>query len=830
MLITKLILHLSKRLAFNGIKTMTYEPHKTHQLILGTNGSGKSTIMAELSPLPANPQDFFTGGYKLIELTHKGKSYVLQNTFSGKGGGRHSFLCDDQELNVGATVTVQKQLVQEHFNLDQELFDLLIGLTNFREMSPTQRRRWLVKMADDNMGDAIHLFNQVKSELRDKQAVLKHLSTNIVDMTIFNKETTEREESLIKAKKVVDDLADGLQKLLIDLPKPEDKNPLSTIGVQTTLLDKHHRLLHNARRVSDMDKYLGEDLDKQKHQAQAKIEVYRKQREVLDKEAESIQDVIRMLTKEGASNLDDLIEKQQQLLDAKQTIQVKIGTYTKGNRTADQVTRMVNQTNAVTQVLADILMELPDNSTGIITRDKAEEIRQLKEVQLSKRGELMFQIAKVKHLLSHFNQDNTSTCPVCNHTYYLGVEGHTQEGLQTTLDTQNEALNTTEKTIAQCDEYQLQVADYTKQYRRLTTLMDDYPDLAPVWENVRKVSLTQQHPSVIQDLFNQWQQDVLLWVDEHRLEENLQNIGASIEALKSKVDESTNLTHERLNTIQAESTHLGQLMRDLHKDITTIEEIQQLQRNVKQYSDAVMDSLKKINQAEIDHEMLALIDFIRQELNHAAREQNRLTDEHNDLIQYRTRMIELHQQVKDVSKDIETLKVLSDELSPVNGLIADYSLSFVKQFTDQMNSIINTIWTYDMQIRPSAVNDDLTYKFPLYMANSDTETPDINRASTAQKGIIDFAFKLLLISYLGLQDFPLYLDELTPNLDETHRINIMAFVRDFVESGQCSQMFMISHYVDGNNVFPQAEFVILNDSNLLNKPLTFNTNVTLTYQ
>ena len=84
-----------------------------------------------------------------------------------------------------------------------------------------------------------------------------------------------------------------------------------------------------------------------------------------------------------------------------------------------------------------------------------------------------------------------------------------------------------------------------------------------------------------------------------------------------------------------------------------------------------------------------------------------------------------------------------------------------------------------------------------------------------------------MIQTLGLTDYPLYLDELAPSLDEKHRINIMQYVKEFIETKQCSQMFMVSHYNSGYGVFAQAQVAVLDSANLLNIPNVYNEHVTI---
>ena len=79
MRIIELVLFNYKRFSLNNIKEFTYRPQMKAQLILGTNGSGKSSLLSELSPLPSRSKDFFDDGYKLIKIEHRGNLYILKS-------------------------------------------------------------------------------------------------------------------------------------------------------------------------------------------------------------------------------------------------------------------------------------------------------------------------------------------------------------------------------------------------------------------------------------------------------------------------------------------------------------------------------------------------------------------------------------------------------------------------------------------------------------------------------------------------------------------------------------------------------------------------------
>ena len=135
MKIDKLVLKNYKRLMLSNIRHFEWSPKSSIMLLLGSNGSGKSSLMEELTPCPAHHTQFEkTGGLKEFHCTHGNHSYILISTYNG-GSGSHSFIRDlEEELNPGGTFAVQKELVAKIFGLDRGIHDILTGVTTFSSM------------------------------------------------------------------------------------------------------------------------------------------------------------------------------------------------------------------------------------------------------------------------------------------------------------------------------------------------------------------------------------------------------------------------------------------------------------------------------------------------------------------------------------------------------------------------------------------------------------------------------------------------------------------------------------------------------------------------
>ena len=145
MKIQKLILSQYNRFALSEIPYICIDFSTPMQLILGTNGSGKSSLLSELTPLPANPQDFEKGGFKELHVNFKGDEFIIRSDISR--GAKHSFIKNGTELNPGGTALVQKDMVERELGYTTALHTVLTGKMRFTQMAPAKRREWIAKLS-----------------------------------------------------------------------------------------------------------------------------------------------------------------------------------------------------------------------------------------------------------------------------------------------------------------------------------------------------------------------------------------------------------------------------------------------------------------------------------------------------------------------------------------------------------------------------------------------------------------------------------------------------------------------------------------------------------
>lgn len=823
MLITRLVLHKSKRLGFNGIETMTYTPRHLYQIILGTNGSGKSSLIGELSPLPASGLDYFKGGYKLIELTHNNKHFELLSDFSSKKAGHHSFLLDAVEMNEGGTSTVQKQLVKEYFNIDKELFDLLSSQSNFREFSANTRRQWLIRMADDNMEYAINLYNEVNKRLRDTGSVVKYLDEQITTVSKQNPDIDNKEQELQERERTLK-LAHRTLSQLDSVDTTCDMDELrgrikKGFEVLTTLSNS----------VLELETIKGFKL-KSPNQIgyhistlQSKIADNDKDINYLTAEYNRVNQAVNALINQASDDVGSLENKLFEVQDKQREYLSHIHKF---KSILDYDAKLLSESaDRVEEVLNTILSDIPDNTNKFYNREHMNQASHKREVLANSIAQLDNKLRTYQHTIDHLENTDKTVCPKCNHSFLPGMNQYT---LSDMIKLREGINNQKEELLAELqigDNYLQEVHSYMSQYRQLREIINHNPNLNPLWQVFDEHPLTEYSPNKYLSLYSHFVREVGYYLESTKLQSSIDEMTVAISSVKSTTGTHQEYNKTVIEDLQKRIEHLVLSNHKLQEEIDEYRNYETLYQRAVKLESQLTDTDSKLAGLIESYYKAGVNHFISLEIDEVNRQLGSVAFELSNITTIKHRLIDLKNQRDEKAALKNSLELLSKQLSPVNGLIAEYSLKFITQFTDQMNAIINSVWTYDMQLQPLAISEDLTYKFPVYMSESDTQTPDIDKLSSAQKRIVDFAFKILLITYLELENYPLYIDELTPNLDETHRINITNYLKTFVDSGRCSQMFMTSHYVSGQNAFRDAEFVVINQSNLLNIPDEFNKEV-----
>lgn len=793
-----------KRFVLANIQSLVFTPESAFQLIIGTNGSGKSSLLQELSPLPPASGDFIKGGSKSIHIRHRGHDYVLTSTF--KSGNHHSFVKDGQELNDGGTGQVQKELVRQEFNYTADLHELLIGRERFTAMSPMKRREWITRLSSADYTYALSVFNRLKTAARDAQGAVKHTKQRLM-----------QETNNLRAFGSIDGLEDKanvLRNELTALLRERTPNTPSAESSRDQLRQHLGELESVAKQVLDRpggvsDVYSSDQLADLIAETQQQLSTTRSLHQRVSTEYGELEDLLHSLGA-GAQMSPEQIQRKLDELDAALQQLAVDDQWISGIH--DAANTMIDTTTVLPEV-TQMLQALPDNSDGTYSRETVQTSQQRLEELRRNYDSVCAKLRQIHLRLEHFNHTSDQECPQCQYRWKPGVDLRQQSELEQWQIEHTQTQQRLETEIRQLEQYLESASDYARDYSRLRTLLSSYPRLHPLIGYMTENRCFTDRPAEKIGVLHRWYQTVsqlqerealqaqrrqfqelkerhaqlgeagLLVVRQERLQSELQAYTAELESAKQRLQE---LTQFQLR-YRSWSDHVRRLEELVAGSPARLEAYQQALRN--RCIDQVVDS---------HHNELATVQRKLSEFGTLNGIVNDLNQDHDGL-----------------DRDWKSLLLLTQALSPTEGLIAEQLTGFIQCLVAQMNSVIAAVWEQDLKILPCGLDGTgLDYKFPLQSGAGDTPNDDIQYGSTAQVEIVNLAFKLTAMLYLGLTDYPLYLDELGAAFDEQHRINVMNFVKQLMEVNQHSQMFLISHYAASWGVFTGAQVLVLDGSNI----------------
>lgn len=804
-----------------------YRPTLKTQLILGTNGSGKSCLLRELSPLPAHHSDFEKEGRKEIEISHNGKHYLLQSLF-GQEGNRYPFIVDGENLNPGFTVTVYKELVKEHFNYTPEVHSLLIGSIRFPTMSINDRRSWFMKISDTDYTYALKYYQKLKEKVRDLQGALKLNQTRLTQET--NKCLTEKDEEILRLK--IQELNQILN-TLIDHRKPRLSNPENAqqtlMAIESTLKQDISRLetILNTVSQSGIGKSI-ETLEQDSIALQATLQSH--QNEIV-KICESIEKVQKEYDAALSSSQHSLEEVQRTLREFEEN-KLELQSQIRLPLVFDNVDSVISSLEAVKPSLEDILSQLSQCSKLDYNRISYQQLLDisphLNQAYLKLKDVESKLFIQKQHLESHRAKGLTE-CPQCKHEWYPNYDElkykqvcKEHEHLLLALTKIEKEIQENKKSIEEHQHFFNLLDRYNQNTRH-------FESLHPLWAYIKASGKLLEEPDSLLNLI----QTLTLDLQYHK----------RCALLDERIKEHQKLQSLMENTKEVDVSKLKQLMINEHDRLHFLQDEVRLKKLLLETTKSQIHTLNLINQLEAK----ITTSFRERELHYARVIEDQCVAALDEIIrnvklnlsQYERTLsqidiqkaivVSLSKQIKEIEYELDLLKLAQKALSPTEGLIAKGMTGFINHFVREVNQFIEGIWLYPLEILPIEMEDDsldLDYRFGVRVNNDPRVVPDISKASRGMQEVINLAFVAVSMKYLGLSNTPIFLDEFAASLDVAHRQSAYKAIDHLIESTDYSQVFLVSHYQDGYSSLNSSEVLVLCDSNIeLPKGMAYNHHV-----
>ena len=799
----------NKRLLLNHINEIEYTPDSPFQLILGRNGSGKSSLLKELSPLPSHKSSYIKGGYSIKKWKNRGKEYVLTSDF--KSGSKHSFVVEGEEFNPGGTGKVQKELVERHFGITQDIHNLLTGKLKFTDMSPQQRREWITRLSDSDLTYAIGVYNKLKSRHRDDTGALKHITGRLLTET--NKLLSLVDIDVVSERS--EELGDKINQLMEhrrvnDVPTDDawrhiDSNIEAIKDISMDIMFLHVSPPPGVKASSL------EELDGMVRKEEEELISLQKTLDVLTDQFHNAENMVQTMSNANVASVDEIQRKLE-------GITADINCITETPSVFGDIVnseRLLETNDFVLGKLTQILTSLPDNTDGYMSRSRFHYNKEELEKLAKEIGGLEARLERAGSRIEHIKQSKESTCPKCKYIWIEGVSENELEDLKQRSINYRTSIDELVGKKKEIESYQEEYSDYVAIVNNFKSLANDNPSHQALWDYVISESLLFNNPAKNLGVVDQWRRSVdvahrvLLLEREHDLTQKAWDA--------AKAMEGTGACHvrEHRDRLSAEIDEVTEKI--LHQKSSVIGPIKYYQSSLTELTGKYHTLEKMMHRLDLQMEAVAgftVNDMVSESLRENQTELGLLQATLNEKRTLEGIIRDLERDKEELEKNIKASGQLIKEMSPVDGLIAEQLFGFIGMFVDQMNEVIENIWTYEMVISPcGGESGELDYVFPMTIRLTNN-VEDVSEGSDGQKEMIDFAFKLIVMTHLELEGSPLYADELGHFFDEQHRVNLVQYLKFLVDTRRVGQLLMVSHYATEHGSLSQADVCVLDPANV----------------
>lgn len=809
MFIEKIVLKKFGRFHLRSIDVFEYTPEKKTQVILGSNGSGKSSLLEELSPLPAESSDYQRGGSKEVWLNHRGKSYYLASLFLVTGN-RFIFECDGENLNHSFNVTSYRDLVKEHFGYTKEIHQLHTGKVRFNQMSVNDRRSWFMTLSDIDYDYAFKYFKRLKEKHRSLVGALKETQERLaIEKT---KQIKPEDEAYIREE--IQRTKEELEYLLSIRPEVDSDNlheqqrQLSDVNtaLNDMLLSIESKLmkfeLSSMNGATDKTlAFLIEEENRTIASLQGKLSVSYEAIGEIDKK-------LNLLKQGDGLALPAINEEIKSISNALSRIDVsKLQRYP---RPSESLCTLDQYLPRILQILNDISLNTA----------RCRGVSEAYSDALSRCKSLSLEISKLEESIKDLNERIRTleaqktpdiVCPKCYHTWGEEQKKSDIEKLASERERNSDKLTALKAEFENAKLSYSEISAYNQLREELMAVLYSLYEHTDLANRLVAPEILVDDPNTATAVIDRYRQSLCELIDASTLKEKLTKIQKTKEILETTASlDKARLEEQRAETDGKINTLLNQLNTATLRRNELMEE-HQTRKHLKDCFNRLLSVMSDRKQKSVTVIKTAIRNAMNESVLAISVRKTGLEgklsriDMQNNLITF------LESEVERLKIESRLLSLAIDELSPSSGLIARGMTESINNFIEDTNEFIGKIWSYPMSLSPLKLDEDiveLDYKFPVSV-NGIVVSKDVEKTSEGMKEIIDLAFVIVSMAYRDMLDFPIYLDEFAVKMDAAHRSAAYRIIEYLTDSTDFTQIFIISHYENGYANLSNADISVL---------------------
>lgn len=794
-----------------GMEGIKIKPDSDRMVIIGPNGSGKTSLLEIMAAYPPQAPAFHSNGYVRNKFTDEsGNIFEMIADFSN--AKKYQFLRNGDNLNEGGTMGVQEELMLEHLGIDSFVNAIATNQLHFHQLSPTKREEYLNRISGIDLTVAYKLFNEAKRSLRDTTGALKMLNTDLMQAMprlIEESERVQMEDRLLA-------LNERLTHLYKECYDPSmDEHAMSPAAGQR-LCDEYEIATHELKEAfknnhpkgvygfKSREAYLAKE-----QELLGRIEVINNALIMARRNFDSLSEIYHKLFDNSQDNVEN-IEEEIQFLKTRLGELNNFPFLHRPTTAYKDPERTHKELEAMSQVYIERLCNLPPELSK--KADRAE--LQLLQTKVLKGDELYLRYETTLNRLinrkEHIESSKNLHCPKCK--YKWNPESSEQEltKINEEIEQGTQAKEALLKTQGKYKEKIAQIQTLLEAAYEVAALEKGVYDGENVFAFIRTNHSWGTNPNDAVMAFTRIVADVAQLAEIHKVQVRLNDLTAilnrlnecdvgGVSSLKGRMaeleTEVSNLTYERISLderlkfIRANANAFHNFEADINN---RIERLETMRTRIANYSCYLLNNAVKKEIEEINTNMASLSESIR-----TANE-------------VKSTVAHLKDSIAKQEARRDGFMLIIDELSPKAGLIAEQLSEFVNNFISMVNEVLSVVCSYHFRILPCKTNSEsIDYVFPVEIADTPKPVDDIRNLSDGQTTMIKFAFKIVSLLCKGVSGIPLWVDEVDRELSPDHKIKMINYIRNLIDDGVFSQLFIISHHESTHGALPDYDVVDL---------------------
>lgn len=818
-------------MGLHEIETFDFTIHSPTTIILGGNGCGKTSLLSVFLPIAPSKSEFRDGGsYTNICLVndHRYKFKVAR-----KG---NSLVCDIENLTTGTKIVEQgnakvyNSRVEEITGITKEIKELLNGEVLLTDAGTELRRKWFYRLSTSDLTYALGFYQRLRKNLTMLNGGIEITSRKIAELrtrVIDNEE--ERQQLATRLKALEADLRE-LNKQIEQLPGLNRDVTVATI--QSLLLKieapinailEHRGGLPTEEQVEEARR-IEATAREAVVSAETELSMLNKDLSLLMDES-TRQDYL-MRNHEGLKNT---VAKLRELLKQWDTEhlfpelfaetvnidQLKAATDARvwGQRLGTTLDA-IKSTERL-NVLEEKLLTLDQNSSGL--RDRLQRVENV--------------LQNLNHERNHYLETAEVDCPQCKFKFRPGVRRSLPE-LEEAIRGQMEQRNTLQTQLDSVlrDRTELESdVNYMRQVREIVLTYSKDPVLSLFFKRLQERNVFTDNRSQFGSLCAEFDRELYSAIEYHetkqrfaKAEKEWENAVAAVGNVDGALQQKISFQQERLG--KATET-LSERRREHAIANDTFCYLHELKATVDNFN-AVFERLENDVKVTLTNTVVeTLLNARENKLDAFTTARERYRQMENELNQ----LTALEKELSDLQAQQFNNKLMIQAFSPEKGVLRKYFYNAIVRITELMTRYIEQVWTYPMRVMPCDLTDgDLDYTFPVQLKTHPEPVPDVRKGSKAQRAIFNLMFRLTAYKALKLHQYPLLLDEPSEGMDEEHRNNLVGFIKTLANSGEFSQLLVVSHEAEIHSKLNEAAYCVIEPEGVT-LPAVYNEGVKIVY-